>query len=161
MPVKGAELVEQWRARAANYPTGLAYAMLRENLPFDGFWYAEEMLAARDDLLSLYDIFVRVERQVIHALLGLNRLYLPTPSGMKWMDEMIAAMAFKPVDLSTLLKEAFHSEPTAAVRSLKGVIDETLALVEQKLPEFDTAPYRANQLRQRPVWDNPLRTRPT
>ena len=53
-------------------------AMLRANLPCDAFGYAEDLLAARDDLLLLYDVFVRVERQVLGALLGLEPA-LPAP----------------------------------------------------------------------------------
>ena len=153
--IKGGEQVERWRARAAAYPEGLRHAMLAENLPFDGFWYAEEMFAARDDVLALYTLFVRVERQIIGALLGLNRLYLPTPDHIKWMDEMIDAMAVKPDDLSARLKGAFRLEPRAGVLALKELIVETLALVEMHMPGFDTAPYRANLGRQRPVWDAP------
>ncbi len=129
--------------------------MLRENLPFHGFWYAEEMLAARDDLLLLYDVFVRVEQQILCALLGLNRLYLPVPGTLKGMDEVIAALRLKPADLSARLKGAFHLEPLAGVASLKAVIAETLALVETHLPEFDIRPYRDNFAKQRPAWDAP------
>jgi hypothetical protein len=154
-PVKGEAQIERWRAKAAVYPDGLVYAMLAEYLPFHGFWYAEEMLAARDDLLLLYDIFVRVERQILGALLGLNRLYLPTPDHMKWMDEMIAEMRLKPDDLSARLKQAFRIEPIQGVRLLKEIIAETLALVEAHLPGFDTTPYRAKFGRQRGVWDAP------
>ncbi len=155
IPVKGHEQVELWRSKAARYPDELVYAMLRENLPFDGFWYAEEMLAARDDLLLLYHLFVKVEQQIIGALLGLNRIYLPTPSHMKWMDEMIAAMTIKPPDLSARLKHAFHTAPLAGVQTLKAVIAETLTLVETHLLTFDTTPYRDNLKRVRPVWDAP------
>jgi hypothetical protein len=153
--VKGEPLVEQWRTRAALYPDELVYVMLQENLPFRGFWYAEEMLAARDDLLLLYDIFVRVGRQILGALLGLNRLYLPTPDHLKGMDEMIAAMRLKPDHLSTRLKQAFQTEPVKGVVLLKEIIADILTLVERNLPEFDITPYRANFEKRRPVWDAP------
>ncbi len=78
--IKGATQVQQWREKANLYPLGLTIAMLKANLPFEGFWYAEKMLAARDDLLPLYDIFVKVERQILWALLGLNRIYFPVHS---------------------------------------------------------------------------------
>lgn len=155
IPVKGLPEIEQWRAKAAHYPRELSYTMLHANLPFRGFWYAEEMLAARDDLLLLYRLFVDVERQIIGALLGLNQLYMPTPDHMKWMDEMITAMQLKPTDLATRLKQAFHINPVEGVRSLKTIIAEVFTLVETHLPEFDTAPYRANLGRKRPVWDAP------
>jgi hypothetical protein len=153
--VKGADVVERWRAKAAHYPEGLRDAMLQHYLPFHGFWYAEEMLAARDDVLLLYSGFVDIERQLLGALLGLNRLYLPTPDHMKGMDEMIGSMALKPGDLSARLKRAFRVEPTAGIRLLKELIAETLQLVEQHVPNFDTAPYHANFEKHRQSWDAP------
>ena len=153
--IKGAEQVERWRARAAAYPDRLVRAMLAEHLPFHGFWYAEEMLAERDDLVLLYDILVRVERQIIGALLGLNRVYMPTPDGMKGMDEMIGAMRIAPPGLSARLKRAFRLEPLEAVHALKALIVETLDLVDAHAPGFDTTPYRVNMSRRRPVWDAP------
>lgn len=151
----GPELVKQWRGKAALYPRELTYAMLHKNLPFTGFWYAEEMFAARNDAIALYEIFVNIERQLIHALLGLNQIYLMTPERIKWMDELIAEMQIKPVDLSVRFKHAFRTEPSAGVRILKNLIEETLSLVETHVPELDTAPYRANIVRQRPAWDAP------
>lgn len=146
-------LVEPWRARAAVYPDGLQRTMLEEYLPFEGFWYAEDMLVARDDLLLLYTLFTRIGRELLGALLGLNRLYLPTPDHIKHMDEMIGTMALKPPDLSARLKRSFRVEPTVGVQSLKALIAETLDLVDQHVPGFDTAPYRANFGKQRQTWD--------
>jgi len=43
--------------------------MLKEHLQFRGFWYAEDMLVARDDLLLLYDIFVQWSARLsLHCL---------------------------------------------------------------------------------------------
>lgn len=155
LPVKGETQSQQWLAKAAAYPEGLVHTMLQEYLPFRGFWYAEEMLAARDDLLLLYDIFVRVERQILGALLGLNRLYMSTPDHMKHMDEMIGEMPLKPANLSPRLKQAFRLEPVQGVQSLKEIIAEILGLVEQHVPTFDTTPYQANFGKRRQVWDEP------
>jgi hypothetical protein len=153
IPLVGAELVERWRTRAAAYPTALAHAMLRENLVFEGFGYAEEMLAARDDMLALADIFCRVERQILGALLGLNRLYLPNPT-YKGMDELIAEMRFSPPDLSTRLKHAFRLPPLEGVQLLHSVIADLFALIETHVPEFDTRPYRERVRQRRGVWDH-------
>jgi hypothetical protein len=153
--VKGEVQVEQWRARAAAYPDGLVRAMLETYLRFEGFGYAEDMLAARADLILLYDIFVRIERQILGALLGLNRLYLPTPDHLKWMDEMIDAMRLKPDHLSTRLKQAFRLEPDQGVTLLKEVIAEIFDLVDRHVPGFETLPYRARLEKRRPVWDAP------
>jgi Domain of unknown function (DUF4037) len=142
--LKGDDRVEQWRAKAAAYPDGLQRAMLEENLRFRRFGYAAEMLAARDDLLALYEIFVETGRRLLGALLGLNRIYLPAPDYLKSMDETIGLMAIKPVDMSAGLKQSFRIEPTSAVGALEGLIEEMLELVETHLPGFDTARYRVD-----------------
>lgn len=152
--VLGADLIAQWRARAATYPTGLTHAMLHENLVFDGFGYAEEMFAARDDVIPLYDIFSRIERQILGALLGLNRIYLPNP-GYKSMDELIAEMSLTPPDLAACLRRAFRVPPAEGVQALHTLIAEIFALVETHVPAFDTTPYREKIRRRRGVWDAP------
>jgi hypothetical protein len=155
IPLMGEELVEQWREKAAAYPTRLTHNMLAANLSFHGFWYAEEMLAARGDLLLLYRSFIQVGQQLIHALHGLNRRYLATPDGIKWMDETLAALPVKPAECAARIKASFRVEPVEGVRILKALIAETLDLVELHAPAFDTAPYRANLSRHRQVWDGP------
>jgi predicted nucleotidyltransferase len=155
VPLLGHEWVEQWRARAAHYPPALTEAMLREHLPFRGFGYGEEMLAARGDVLLLYRIFGEIGRQLIGALHGLNRRYLATPDGLKWMEETLAAMPIQPPATAARLKTALRSEPVAALRGFKELCAETLRLVETHLPTFDTTPYWATFHRQRQVWDGP------
>jgi hypothetical protein len=152
-PLVGEELVARWRAKAAAYPPALVHAMLREHLGFEPFGDAEDLLAARGDLLVLYDGFCRVERQLLGALLGLNRLYLPNPS-FKGMDTMIAAMALAPPNLAARLKDAFHVPAPDGVRVLHALIDEVFALVELHLPEFDTGPYRDRVRERRGVWEH-------
>jgi hypothetical protein len=153
--VKGEDHVERWRAKAAAYPDGLQCAMLDENLRFGRFAYAAEMLAARDDLLTLYEIFVGTGRQLLGALLGLNRIYMPAPDYLKSMDETIGSMAIKPADLSARLKRSFRIEPSAAVVELEALIEETLALVERHVPRFDTTPHRAKLAKRRTAYDTP------
>jgi hypothetical protein len=151
----GDDQVERWRAKAAAYPDRLQRAMLKANLRFGRFARAAEMLAARDDLLALYEIFVETGRHLLGALLGLNRIYLPAPGYLKSMDETIGLLAVKPADLSGRLKRSFRIEPTAAVRELEALIVETLALVEKHVPGFDTAPHRAGLAERRTAHDTP------
>jgi hypothetical protein len=153
--LKGEDQVERWRAKAAAYPDGLQRAMLDENLRFGRFAYAAEMLAARDDLLTLYEIFVGTGRQLLGALLGLNRTYMPAPDYLKSMDETIGSMAIKPADLSARLKRSFRIDPSAAVVELEALIEETLALVEKHVRGFDAAPHRAELAKRRTAYDTP------
>ncbi|HYN90064.1 MAG TPA: hypothetical protein VER55_16135 [Ardenticatenaceae bacterium] len=152
--IVGDDLVAQWRARAGAYPTPLVHAMLQENLLFDGFGYGEWMFAARDDAIVLYNIFSRIGRQILGALLGLNRLYLPNPT-FKSMDELIAEMVVRPPDLARRLKAAFHVPPLDGVRDLHALIEETFGLVESLHPDFDTTPYRQKVSHRRGEWDQP------
>jgi Domain of unknown function (DUF4037) len=153
--LKGKEQVERWRARAAAYPDGLQRAMLKENVGFGRFEYTAEMLAARGDMLALYDLFVETARQLIGTLLAVNRVYLPAPGYLKSLAETISFMGVKPADLSARLRESFRLEPTAAVAALGELIEETLALVDAHVPGFDTAPYRAESARRRTAYDAP------
>ena len=153
-PLTGADLTAGWQARAAAYPPPLAAAMLRENLEFDGFGYAEDMLAARDDVLVLYDIFCRTGRQILGALLGLNGIYLPNP-GFKSMNEIIGEMDIAPPDLAARLRGAFRVPPPDGVRELHRLIAEVFTLVESHAPAFDLAPYRAALQARRGAWDAP------
>ena len=152
--ISGESLVTQWQTRASSYPTPLIHAMLRENLHFEDFGYAEDMLATRDDQLCLYDTFCRVERQILGALLGLNRIYLPNP-GFKSMDEIISQMSITPSNLSVRLKQAFHLPPTEGVHQLHSLIEEVFTLVETTMPDFNTASYKENVHQRRGVWDHP------
>ena len=150
--VKGENQVERWRKKAAAYPDGLQRAMLEQNLRFGRFAYEAEMLAARDDLLALYEIFVETGRQLLGALLAVNRIYLPTPSSLKSMDETISLLSIKPTDLLERLKRSFRLEPAAAVGVLEALIEEVLALVDARVVEFDTEPYRADLARRRSAY---------
>jgi hypothetical protein len=152
--LKGDEQVARWRARAAHYPEGLQRAMLAGHLDFSQFRYAADMHAARDDGLVLYDLFVATARQLLGALLGLNRIYLPTFEYLKRMDEWIGLMALKPPELSARLKRAFRLGPEAGVAELEALVAETIALVDGHVPELDTAPIRASG-KQRSGWVAP------
>lgn len=135
------------------YPDGLQQAMLKENLRFDRFARAAEMLVARDDLLALYEILLETSTHLVGALLGLNRMYIPMPSYLKRLDETIGLMTLKPSDLVMRLKHCFRGEPAASVRVISALIDETLTLVDTYVPGFDTTQARNDLLRRRHAYD--------
>jgi hypothetical protein len=152
VPLKGEAKVGRWRARAAAYPDELRHAMLAAHLDFEPFRYGAEMLAARDDRLALYELFLETARGLLGALFGLNRIYLPTYDYLKWMDEWVRLIPVKPTDLARRLERVFELDPPTAVGALEELIDETLALVGEQLPEFDAAPFRA-AVKRRLGWD--------
>lgn len=98
-----------------------------------------EVLAARRDLVLLYDVVGQATRALLGTLLGLNRRYLPHLR-FKWLDQLAAGMSRAPVDLVSRLRTAYRAEPAVAVQELRRLLVETLQLVERHLPEVDTAP---------------------
>ncbi len=136
--VYGREQVAQWQAQISPYPDALRRAMVAENLSFPalGIWYMRDVLAARQDWLMLADVLVRMQRRIMGALLGLNGLYLAHP-GFKWLNETIADMVLTPPDLATRLQYISFVTPAAAIEPLHQLIEETIALAEQELPDLD------------------------
>jgi hypothetical protein len=140
-PLYGADLIERWRAQVATYPEALAHAMVAEYGHFRPH-YLLAMLAARDDVLILHQDLVAAEQQILSVLMGVNRVYAPHPYH-KWLDWEVAQLPLAPPDLNRRLRSLLRDEPRAAVQALRALIEETFALVEQHMPDFDTSTMRA------------------
>jgi hypothetical protein len=104
--------------------------------------YIMEMLAARDDVLLLHQDLVAAEQLILSVLMGVNRVYAPHPYH-KWLDWEIGQLKYAPLDLNHRLRQILRAEPRAAVDQLHGLIEETFALVDQHLRDFDTSAARA------------------
>lgn len=135
IPLHGATLLGQWQSLAANYPDELARRMVRENL-WMGWWFIPEQYIGRNDLLVLYQHYLHVEQSLLMVLSGLNRIYYPNPHH-KWMDWLIARMQIAPPNLSARMKSIFRVDAQSAWNELKALIDETLSLVDQHVPDVD------------------------
>jgi len=138
LAVYGREQIEQWQAQITPYPEALRRAMVAENLNFNalGIWYMRDVLVARQDWLMLADVLVRMQRRIMGALLGLNGVYLAHP-GFKWLNETIGEMSLAPSELATRLQQINHCTPPAAIAPLHQLLEETIALAEQELPDMD------------------------
>ena len=91
-------------------------------------------------------------RAVLGVLLGLNRTYHP---GHKWIARTMDAMAIRPPDLYARMRHVLTSQPDCAVRELGRLIEETIGLVEQHLPQIDTTAVRARVQAHKTVWERP------
>lgn len=156
IPLYGEGLFQQWQTGAALYPDTLARKVVAAALNPDviGVWYLKDVLLARQDWLMLYDILGRMQRYILSALLGLNRMYLAHP-GHKWQKKVIAEMTIKPPNLGQRLDAIWQMEPATAVSSLHAILEETINLAEQHLPDLDMARARQAIRRQRRPWDGP------
>ncbi len=153
LPLHGGDLIAAWRAVVADYPDGLAEAMVREHLGFRSRWARQKMLY-RDDRLLLYDDFVQAEKAILLSLMGLNRVYLPH-LGFRWMNRLAAELTIAPPNLAARLADVFRRPPAEAVAVLDSLIGETLRVVEQHMPEVDVSAERADFEATRPVTDAP------
>ncbi len=140
-PLYGADLIERWRAQTAMYPVALAHAMVAEYISFQPRELLE-MLAVRDDVLLLHQNLVAAEQLILSVLMGVNRVYAPHPYH-KWLDWEVSQLRLAPPDLNRRLRQVLCAEPRAAVDQLHGLIEETFALIDQHLPDFDTSAARA------------------
>jgi predicted nucleotidyltransferase len=139
VPLHGAELIEQWKAKVLNYPDKLAQAMVRKHLNFRPLWILRNYGVEREDLLLFSEEILAATKHIMGVLLGLNRFYHPVSAApFKGMDKFIQKMAIAPPNLSSRLKGIFQEEPDIAVNHLGELIEETFALVEKHMPEVDT-----------------------
>lgn len=79
LALHGRPVIEAWRSRCRDYPTGLATAMVNARLdlrPRERL----ETLATRDDVLLLHRDLVDNVQGILDALFGLNRVHVPHPS---------------------------------------------------------------------------------
>lgn len=143
VPLYGVQLIEQWKAKVANYPDKLAQAMVKKHLQFRPLWVLNNYGVKRDDVLFLKDELQQAVRKIIGVLSGLNRFYHPvTPAPFKGIDKLINKMAIAPPNLSFRLKQVLREEPQIAVNQLDELIEDIFALVEKYMPEVDTGEYK-------------------
>lgn len=140
-PLHGAALIEGWRARTAEYPEALARAMVAKHLEFRPRELLE-MFAARDNTLILHRGLVEIAQRILDVLMALNRVYLPHPYH-KWLDWEVAQLPIAPPDLAGRLRRILRDEPRAAADAIHELIEETFALVERYMPDFDISAARA------------------
>jgi hypothetical protein len=141
IPLYGEPLVRQWQSRLANYPDTLAEAMVKHFLTFFPVWGISHYFIARDATWWLHQILVEAEEHILGVLAGLNRLYFSSFQ-FKRMHRFIQHMQIAPTNLADRLDALLYAEPIAAIPQLKELVQETVALVEQHLPQIDTTAVR-------------------
>ncbi|WP_017318489.1 hypothetical protein [Mastigocladopsis repens] len=134
----GETLIQQWKAKVANYPDALAQTMVEHYLKFFAIWGMQEKLAKRDTTLWYYQILVESAQNLLGVLSGLNHLYYSTFQ-FKRMSRFIEQMEIAPENLASRLEGLFHTEAHIAVNQLEALVRETVELVEIHMPQVDTS----------------------
>ncbi|MFB2894824.1 nucleotidyltransferase domain-containing protein [Aerosakkonemataceae cyanobacterium BLCC-F50] len=138
IPLYGETLIQQWKAKVANYPDGLAQKMVEHYLKFFPIWGMQSKLARRDTTLWYYQILVEDAQNLLGVLSGLNRLYYSTFQ-FKRMGKFIEQMSIAPTNLTSRLESLLRAEPHIAVNQLEQLVQETLDLVNTYMPQVDTS----------------------
>jgi hypothetical protein len=149
IPLCGSELVESWQERAARYPDGLRLAVVRAHAQIEGLWRLDAY-AARDNPVVGYQVLTAAHEDLLHTLLGLNRLYY---SGFKSLKAVVADLAIAPTDLRERIRASYPLKAGRSKAMLTALVEETHDLVEEHLPEIDVARLREILRYDRPLWD--------
>jgi hypothetical protein len=128
----GAELIDEWRARASRYPDQLITAMVEQSLTptvLTG-WSARDALVSRGDHIAIHGLLCRIEQAVLGTLLALNRTYQPHLL-TKWQHHLIAGLDHAPDALPQRLEDLWHEPYPQALMSAETLLAETLRLAAQ------------------------------
>jgi hypothetical protein len=151
LPLYGEPLIRSWQARIAAYPEALAQAMVRHYLTFFPIWSIQERMTTRDATIWLHQLLVESAYNLLGVLAGLNRRYYSSFQ-FKRMHHFIAHLEIVPADFADRLEGVFHSDIATAIMQIESLVREVVALVEQHMPQVDTAPVRQRLERRLVAW---------
>jgi hypothetical protein len=152
IPLYGAELINAWKARIADYPPALAQAMVEQHLQFFPLWSVQPQLAVRDATLWHYQILTEASYNLLAILAGLNRQYFTTFQ-FKRMRHFVAQLTILPLDFAARLDRLFTAEFPVAALELEALIDEMIELVAQHLPQIDVSGVRQKIGQRKSSWN--------
>ncbi|HVX45786.1 MAG TPA: hypothetical protein VHC49_17985 [Mycobacteriales bacterium] len=128
-----ADVVARWQDRAAQYPRGLAIAVI-EGGAIEQFW-RWRMLVDRNNPLLIAREFSRIASQLLTILHALNGRYCGHASAFKRLDSLDLPLA--PGDLAGRLRGVFTLSTAEGAETLRRLVEETFDLIEAHLPEVD------------------------
>ena len=147
----GEPLIKAWQSRIAAYPDALAEAMVKHHLAFFPIWYLRERFETRDATLWRYQSFLEIAYNILGVLAGLNRRYYSTFQ-FKRMRRFIEHLAIAPPALAERIEQAFVADIDTPINTLEALVGETVALVEQHMPQIDTQRVRKRLGQRQQPW---------
>jgi hypothetical protein len=138
----GVDYIDRWKAQIAAYPDALAEEMVRKHLQFFAVWGLEPHFRTRDATVWYQQILVETVQKLIAVLAGINRLYFTTFQ-FKRMHHFIDQMTIKPDNLAARLEGLFKQGMAEVLPEVEALVGETIALVEEHMPQIDTKAAKA------------------
>lgn len=155
IPIYGESRLAQWQARIAAYPNALARAMVEKHLNFFPIWTLQEHLAARDAVIWHYQILTEAAFNLLGLLAGLNRHYFTTFQ-FKKMRRFVSQLQIAPPRLADRLESLFLQDRANAIHELEALVGETIALIEQHIPDVDVSSVKKRLGKRRAAWAEPI-----
>ena len=149
----GADLIEEYKARAKNFPDPLAIAMATHYLQFQAIWKVEERLRSRDAEIWLRGALVEGAQHLLGVLAAVNRLYY-TQFQFKQMRWFVDSMPLKPDRLYERLNSMLLAADACAV--FRDLTEDVTELVEAHMPAVSTASIRRKLEAKDEGWDVPV-----
>jgi hypothetical protein len=134
-PLHGADLITQWRARAA-FTERLQRAMIAKHWTFFPWWFYEEKLAARDATIWRYDVLVQSAYNIAGVLAALNQIYFSTFE-FKRLGRFVSRLEIVPENLEGRLNALFDPDERASTIVLERLVAETQELVAARFPDLE------------------------
>ena len=152
VPLYGEPLVQHWQTKLADYPETLAEAMVKHYLTFFPLWSLVEYLAPRDATIWTYQLLTESAQHLLGVLSGLNHVYYSSFQ-FKRMHYFVSKLKLAPVDFAARLETLFHIDPVDAAQQTEALVQETVVLVEQHMPQIDTSAVRRTLGRRHQPWE--------
>jgi predicted nucleotidyltransferase len=152
IPLYGELLIRQWQAKLAAYPEALAEAMVKHYMSFFPLWYLTDHIAARDATVWRYQILTEIAQNLLGVLSGLNHMYYSSFQ-FKRMHYFVAQMTKTPADFSARVDALFQANSIDAAFQAEALVQETVAFVEQHMPNIDTTAIRRSLGRRQQPWE--------
>ncbi len=149
--VSGDERLEGWKRALRVYPDVLRVAMVKHFLKFFAVWGVIDRLYIRDSNLWMRQVLVESSFNLLGVAAGLSRRYFTTFQ-FKRAGLFIADLSIKPERLQERLEALWAVPIPTAARDLRGLVAETVVLVERELPEVDTGAVRKALARDDRPW---------
>jgi hypothetical protein len=150
VPLLNAPLLVQWKARLRQYPDALQIAVIQRHGIIDHFWRWEMYAARGKNRMELAALMTSVLHQVMHLLLGLNRVYY---GGFKWLDAVIDRLPLAPPHLGERIRSVYALPPGEAAEVVSRIVDQTFTLIEEHVPAVDVSRFRQVFWYRRPQWE--------
>jgi hypothetical protein len=149
IPLHGAQLIANWQERAARYPDGLRVAVVKAHAQIEFLWRLDAYVA-RDNPVAGHQLLSAVHEDLLHVLLGLNRVYF---TGFKSLTAVVSDLPIAPHDLLERIRASYPLRARTSRAIVTALVEETHDLVEEQLPEIDVERLREILRYDRPLWE--------